>query len=354
MKNIYQNSAIFCVAILCLTFALACDTKNEDIVEASAEEKKLSIRVKTMTVEGAIFSQQVTLIGSSKPDREVSIASEVGGRVTKIAFDKGDEVEAGKPLLYLDDSKIQADLAQAGASRDIAKLDYEKYRALKKRNAAVSPFDLELASLKLKAAEASYKSLLVLKDKYTIKAPISGKIVNRDTEKGAIVTPGMPLARIISIRPIKVSFGIPEATIGDFSIGKKGTVYFDAYPDREFTGIISFLSPEVNRRAGTFICELKLPNEEGLIFPEMSAKVTMVRKEMAGSILIPQTAILELSDGHAVFVVDDEGIARQKRITVDDYSNEMALIATGVSASDKLVIVGQRGLLDGDVVAIVE
>ena len=354
MKNIHKNGFAIGLAFLCLTLSIACDTKGGDTVEASITDKKQAIRVRTVTIEATTFSQQVTLIGSSKPDREVAIASEISGRATKVAFEKGDVVKAGTPLLYLDDAKISADLAQAAASRDIAKLDYEKYKTLKERKAAVSSFELELSALKLKAAEASYKSLEVLKDKHILRAPIAGRIVNRDTEIGAIVPPGAPVARIVSLSPIKVSFGVPESAIADFSIGKKGSVYFDAYPDREFSGAISFLAPEVNRRAGTFDCELKLPNTEGLIFPEMSAKVTMTRKERSDSILIPQTAILELSDGHAVFVVDDEGVARQKRIEVDDYSDEMALIASGLSDSEKLVVVGQRGLLDGDVVAIVE
>ena len=354
MKNIFKNGIVFTLAFLFLTLAVACDTKGDDTVKASVDDKKRAIRVKTVTIEETTFSQRITLIGSSKPDREVAIASEISGRVKKVAFEKGDEVKVGAPLLYLDDTKISADLAQAGASRDIAKLDYKKYKRLNERKAAVSSFDLELSALKLKAAEASYKSLEVLKGKHVIKAPIAGRIVNRDTEKGAIVPPGAPVARIVSVQPIKVSFGVPEAAIADFSLGKKGIIYFDAYPDKEFSGVISFLAPEANRRAGTFDCELKLPNEEGLIYPEMSAKVTMTRKEMSDSILIPQTAILELSDGHAVFVVDDEGVARQKRIEVDDYSDEMALIASGLSDSEKLVVVGQRGLLDGDVVVIVE
>ena len=217
MKNIRKKSVVFCLALLCLSLTSACDPNGEDTVEASVEEDKRVIRVKTVTVEATTFSQQVTMIGSSKPDREVFVASEISGRAVKVEFEKGDKVEAGTPLLYLDDAKIRADLAQAGASRDIARLNHEKYKKLKKRNAAVSSFELELSALKVKVAEAAYESLKALKDKHIIKAPISGRIVNRDTEKGAIVSPGAPVARIVSLRPIKVSFGVPEATISDFS-----------------------------------------------------------------------------------------------------------------------------------------
>lgn len=336
------------IMLLAATAFTGCFQEADPAVEVK-KEKRVA-RVKTMVIEPELFSQRITLTATAKAGKEVDVAAEIAGRVKKVGFEKGDEVAEGTPILWLDDAKMEADLKQVMASRDLAQLDYDKYKALVERQAAVSPFELERARLKLIAAEASYESLSVAKNKNIIKAPISGQIVNRNTEKGAIVRPGAPIARIVSIRPIKISFGVPEAAIADFSIGKKAEVIFDAYPGQKFAGAITFVSPEVNRRARTFEGELELGNENGKIFPGMSAKVTFTRKELTGSILIPQTAILELSDGHAVFLVDEGGIARQRRITIDDYSNEKALIGSGLVVSERLVIIGHRSLLDGDAV----
>lgn len=86
----------------------------------------------------------------------------------------------------------------------------------------------------------------------------------------------------------------------------------------------------------------------------MSAKATFVRKEIADALLIPQTAVLELPNAHAVFLIDDNGIARQKLVTVADHTGQKALIDGGLKVGDRLVVTGHRSLLDGDTVRVVE
>ncbi len=316
-----------------------------------ASDLKKRVRVKVMDIKPSTFSQKLILPASAKASKEVNISTEIAGRVVKIGFEKGDFINEGTPLLWLDDNAIKAELAGAMAQKELAELDYRKLKTLSERKANVSEFELEKARLNVTVATARIEGITDTRNKSVVKAPFSGRIVTRNIEVGAIVSPGFIVSRMVSTIPIKIRVGVPETALADFAIGKNGSLLFDAYPGKTQEGKITFISPEVNERDRTFDCELTLPNRNGAIYPEMSARVTFIRKKIENSTLIPQTAIIELADGHAVFVVEGE-IARQKRIETSDNSEEMALVSSGLKAGERLVIVGQRGLLDGDLVKI--
>jgi len=330
----------------------ASETAEKKAAQHTAAGRK-AVRVKAQAIEPRTFVQKIKLVAAAKAYKEVVIGAELPGRVVKIGFEKGDLIKEGQPLVWLDDRQARADIAQAGADRDLAALDYRKLKALADKKADVSEFALDQARLRLAAADARMQGLDVMLDKLTIRAPFSGLMASRGVELGAMVSPGQPLARLATLNPIKLSTGIPETAISDFSLGKEASIVFDSYPSKERKGKITYLAPEVDQRTRTFECELELANPDRKIKPEMSAKVTFVRKEMKDSILIPQEAVLELSDGHAVFVVEN-GVARQKKVKIEDMADEMAQVSSGVSVGDMLVTLGQRGLIDGDRVVVSE
>ncbi|MGK7346117.1 MAG: efflux RND transporter periplasmic adaptor subunit [Candidatus Nitrospinota bacterium M3_3B_026] len=341
----------FLHAAFALLFA-ACSAGAGDGVEEKAAPGAGDARlVNVMAVKPRTFRKEMTLMGTVRADREVVIAPEAPGRVVRIGFEKGGGVEAGQPLVWLDAAEIEARIAQAEAERDLAALDHDKLKALAGRRANVSEYQLEQARLGLKAAEARLSGLRVARGNMTVRAPFAGMIAARDVEKGAIVSPGQPLGRLIAIDPVKIETGAPETSIADFSIGKDATVRFDAFPEEAHTGKVSYIAPEINPMTRVFDMEVELGNKAMRILPEMSARVTFVRKEIAGAVLIPQDVILELPEGHAVFVVE-EGVARKRMVTIDDMAGEEALIGSGAAPGDILVTAGGRGLTDGDRVRI--
>jgi len=328
----------------------ACSNGAADAVKAPPEKK--IIRVRVWKVKPQTFVQKLTLTASAKAGREVTIASESPGRVVGVNFDKGDKVIRGQVLIRLDDATLKAKIAMATVDKDLAELEYRKQKTLSDHGAGISEFQLEQSRLRLEAAKARLGELGAELDKLTIKSPITGVILSRGTEPGEIVSPGAPLARSAELRPIKVVTGAPELAIADFYMGKEALITFDAYPGKNFAGKITFLSLEINPRTRTFDCEIELANKDMMILPEMSAKVAFTRKTLPGSILIPQTSVLELADGHAVFVVDENNIAHQRRIELVDSADEKALVSSGLAEGDALVILGHRKLIDGDTVRI--
>ncbi|MBI4666128.1 MAG: efflux RND transporter periplasmic adaptor subunit [Nitrospinae bacterium] len=346
MRKNKTSLVLFTVAAM----AVSCSGSAAPPQQNAAEKK--TVKVKVSKIEPGEFRQDLTLNGVAKAWKEVVLAFEAGGRVARLGFEKGARVKAGQPLLWLDGSTAAADVAAAQAARDLAALEHRKLKALEERKAGVSEFQMEQARLNQDAAEARLAGASAYLAKHVIKAPLSGAMVNREVEVGAIVAPGQPLARLVAVNPIKISVGLPEKSMVDFSEGKKAKVTFDAFPDKEFEGKISFIAPAVNPVTRVFDCEVTVDNGDMKILPDMSAKVTFGRSLGPDSIIIPQNAVVELADGHAVYVVEKGVTARQRRVVIEDVSGELALVRSGLAAGDELVISGQRSLVDGDRVEI--
>lgn len=348
-----SKTASFLIAVAVTAgLSVSCSGGGKAEPPRKAEGKK-AVKARVVTLEPRDFTKKLTLSGSSKATSEVTVAAEAGGRVMRLAFEKGDRVKAGAQLLWLDDSSAKAELAQAEAGRDMAALEYRKLKALEERKAGVSEFQLEQARLNLSVAEARAASVRAFMGKLVIAAPISGVLVTRDVEVGAVIAPGQPISRLITTNPIKVIAGIPEMAIADFRPGQTAIARFDAFPGREHEGKVTFISPAVNPVTRTFDIEVTIANHDGKIFPDMSAKVEFPWRELKNAILIPQSSTVELADGHAVFVVEG-GVARQRRVEMEDVSGETALVKSGVKAGDRLVVTGQRSMVDGDLVEVAE
>ena len=346
-----KTRPLLALAMVIMMSTISCAKEGSEAKQAPAKQKKV-IKVKLLAIERETFIQRLTLPASAEASMEVTVSSETLARVEKLGFEKGNSLSRGDTLAWLDASSINAQLAQAEADRDMASLDYSKQKALKSRNANVSDFTLEKARLSLTSADARVAALRASLDKHMIKAPISGIAATKEVEAGAVVSPGAPITRILTLSPVNIVVGVPETAAPDFAMGKKADITFDAYPDKAFTATISYISAEVDSNSRVYDIELTLPNDDGLIKPKMSAKASFVRRSIEDSIIIPQTSILELATGHAVFVVDSKNIARQKSVEVEDYSEGRALIKSGLEGGELLVVLGQRNLIDGDKVEV--
>lgn len=349
---INKTTAFVIAVAITAGLAASCSGGSKAEPPRKAEGKK-AVKARVITLEPRDFTKKLTLSGSSKAVSEVTVAAEAGGRITRLGFEKGNRVKAGAPLVWLDDSSAKAELAQAEAGRDMAALEYRKLKALDERKAGVTEFQMEQARINLNAAEARVASVKSFMARLVVNAPISGVLVTRDVEIGAVIAPGQPISRLITTDPIKVIAGIPEMAIADFRPGQAAVVRFDAIPERESEGKVTFISPAVNPVTRTFDIEVTVRNHDGKIFPDMSAKVEFPWRNIKDAILIPQSATVELAEGHAVFVVEG-GVAQQRRVEMEDVSGETALVKSGVNAGDRLVVTGQRSMVDGDLVEVAE
>ncbi len=335
----------------------ACGSEGQGQTEEPAEVFERIVNVEVETVTPANFAQIARLTGVAIAMHDVVVSAEEGGVVRRVVRDKGSRIEAGQAILQLDDAILSAQVVTATAQAALADEVWQRRRKLYEEDGIGS----ELTYLEARyAAEQAQGSLDALRERLartTVRAPISGILDTRLVEVGTMVSPGTPVARIVQTDTIKVLAGIPERYALDVTVGAAAAVSFSVMPGERFESAIAYAGATVDEQSRTFPVELVLANPGGVIKPQMIADIEIVLEEIAGAIVVPQQALVSMEEGHVVFVVEESSeagaraVARSVEVSVSQ-GNEV-VIASGLEAGSRLVVVGQQGLTDGDRVRVV-
>ena len=120
-----------------------------------------------------------------------------------------------------------------------------------------------------------------------------------------MVSPGMTVARIVDLDPVKVTAGVPERYAADVSVGAKATVSFDVLEGEVFETSISYVGATVEALSRTFPVEVVLENPNGLVKPQMVANMAVVRRSIEEAVVVPQDALVRVEGGYVAFVAVD-------------------------------------------------
>jgi len=113
----------------------------------------------------------------------------------------------------------------------------------------------------------------------------------------------------------------------------------------------------IHPRSRTFEVEFTLPNPEGRVKPEMVADVVLLRREWSDALVVPQEALVRAEEGFVAYVVEGEGdaaVARARPVELGPTQRNRAVVTRGLEAGDRLVVLGQDRLADGDRVVVVQ
>jgi membrane fusion protein (multidrug efflux system) len=172
-----------------------------------------------------------------------------------------------------------------------------------------------------------------------------------------MVAPGSPVVRVLDVNRVTVAAGVPERYALDVRPGARVRVSFDALNGEEFEGSIQFVGSAVNPRNRTFPVEFSIPNSNGMIKPEMVAEVSLLRRVVDDALAVPQEAVVRLTEGDAVYVIrveEGQEVAEARLVTLGLAQDNRVEITSGVAPGERVVVVGQQEVADGDVVRIVE
>jgi len=315
------------------------------------------INVVVQELTPAPFIEEIGLTGTVEAARDVTVAAEESGVIRELLVPKGATVRQGQPIVRLDDRLLVPEVERARAEATLARQSWERRKRLYEEDQVGS----ELAYLEARLlSEQAAAQLAVLEERLsrkTLLAPFSGILEDRYVEVGSMVAPGAPVVRIIDVNPVKVTAGVPERYATDVRPGSSVRVGFDVLEGQTFDGIIAFVGAAVNPRNRTFPVEFSIPNPGGMVKPEMVANVSLVRRVVEEALVVPQEAVVRVSDGYAVFVFREDaagGVVESRSVTLGPSQRNQVVIASGLSAGDRIVVVGQTQVANGDRARVVE
>jgi membrane fusion protein, multidrug efflux system len=335
----------------------ACGTAEAD---AGAEEDtsfRRVINVRVITLAAADFDERIRLAGTVAANRDVVVSAEEAGVVREILAEEGASVVEGQPLLRIDDTILASQVAEAEARASLARETWDRRRRLFEDDGVGSELAYLEARYQSEQAEAVLATLRERLARAVVRAPIPGIFDSRDVEVGTMMSPGTRVGRIVQIDPVKVRGGVPERYAGDIRRGSAATVTFDVLPDEVYSGEIGYVGATVNPSSRTFEVEFVLANPGQIVKPEMVANIDINRQTIPDAITVPQEALVRVEDGFVAFVVEEENgepVARARPVTVGPTQRNQAVVREGLVAGDRLIVVGQAQVANGDRVQIID
>jgi membrane fusion protein (multidrug efflux system) len=318
---------------------------------ADVASEPTPVNVSVQTIEPSILRDELQLAGRLEPWVEVQVSTELGGTVQEVGFEKGRNVAKGQVLARIGTDLFEASLAEAEAGLVAAEANYSRTTELFERQ-AVPRQELVAATSTFKQAEARVAQAKLRVERSIIESPVSGVAISREIELGEVVSPGSLITIVHEVSRLKAATGIPEDDVSYFMVGSEARLEADAYPGREFTGKIHFLSPAATGQNRTFPAEIAIENRKGELRPGMIVRVSLTRRVFDNAVVVPRDAVLERDTGNVVFVMKGERAELRKVETGASEKGRIVLLQ-GLSAGEELIVSGHRNLVDGQKVRAV-
>jgi HlyD family secretion protein len=246
-------------------------------VLSAAKGRNKATEVRIETVEKRDLVASVTASGQVQPQTKVDLASDITGRIVRLAVKEGDLVTKGQFLLEIDPSQYRAAAERAAAavasSRSQAstarpsllqaRRNYNRLLELKKANPTlvsdeqveqlktqmeVAEAQLESANNGIAQSQASLRDAQSLLAKTTIFAPMSGRVTRLNVQEGETAIMGTlnkdaaTLLTISDMSVLETQVKVDETDVSRISLGDSTVVQIDAFPDTTFVGRVSEIS----------------------------------------------------------------------------------------------------------------
>lgn len=307
--------------------------------------------VEVASVTVASITRSANAVGSLRSNETVVVRPEIAGRIVKINFDEGAQVQKGDVLIALDDSVDRAELGQERARLALAEANYARadsmadrgFGTAKARDEALSAREVARASVQLAESKLS---------KTVIRAPFGGTVGLRRVSIGDYVNAGQDLVNLESIDPIKVDFRIPEVFLTDLKPGQGIDVTIEALDGLHVAGKVVAIDPLIDRDGRSIVIRAVIPNRDRRLRPGLYAQVELIFERRDNAILVPESALFPVGERRFVYLLVDGKVVRRE-VKTGLRRDAMVEIVEGLAPEDKVVTAGHMRLQDGVPVTVV-
>jgi HlyD family secretion protein len=263
-------------------------------------------------VERGNLESTVEATGTVEPILVIEVKSQASGEILDAPMELGDRVAKDALIAHIDPRDVQNAFEQADADLDVARAGLQVAERQLERieklhdSAVVTDEELESATLQhanaraaLVKAQTNLELASEKRNDVTVRAPISGTIVEKNVEEGQIVTStrevtgGTTLVRMADLSEVQVRTLVDETDIGRVQPGLPATITVQAYPDREFEGSVLKVEPQavVEQNVTMFAVLIRIRNDNDLLRPGMNADVEIEVGARENVLMLPNAAV---------------------------------------------------------------
>ena len=315
--------------------------KINSAIDALGSSEKRTL-ITAFITETQSFEHQIEIQANIKTRQNVLIYPEFAGRLITLKVVEGQNVKKGNLLALIDDAGITDQLDQMILQLNLAKTTFERTQRLWDQKIGSEMMYLE-AKTRYKAAQKQVSQIKQQLAKTKIYAPFNGVIVEIQARLGSNLIPGItPVLRIVNLNTMFAESDVPENYLSNITKGSKAKVSIPALNQIQNTEIHqtgNFITPS-NR---TFRVEARLENPEGLIKPNLNARLSVMDYFNPEAIMIPLRVVREDAKNQPyVFVLSkpekDNGFTTEQRmVTVGKTKEEMVEILDGLTTGELVV-----------------
>lgn len=277
----------------------------------SAEE---SITGAGQPVERRDLDVRAEAPGQVEPVRVVEVKSKASGEILALHAETGDRVERSALLAEVDPRDVSNALSQAEADIEVARVQARIAEEQRERSEELLESEIiteqEYESAELEAANAQASlvraetNLQLARERMgdvTIRAPITGTVIERGVEAGQLITSatsnvsgGTVLLRMADLSEVQVRTLVDETDIGRIEPGQTARVEVEAFPGRTFTGEVLKIEPQavVEQNVTMFPVLIRLENPRRLLKPGMNAEVTVQIARRPDVLAVPNATVV--------------------------------------------------------------
>ena len=310
---------------------------------SSGLAKPKPVLVQVAEVQPQTLQSTLELVGTIEPKLVATITAPSDGAIEELYVRENQRVEKNEVVGMLGSAARQALLGETRA-----RLQSARSRALEPD----SPGHGAPRADDLRRATEDYEYARRLFLGVPIVSPIAGRVIDKPIEAGSIVSARQPLLTVADLNTLIIRSAVPELLLRRLTLGQKLRVRVDAYPDREFSGAISLISPQVDPATRTCAIEVRVADATGRLKPGMFAAVEVVTERRENALAVPADAIIVRADGQRLVFVVQDSVAHPRTVTTGLAARTRTEISTGLHAGDRVVVMGQDFLKDGSPVKV--
>jgi membrane fusion protein, multidrug efflux system len=320
---------------------------------------------------GTVAAQDVPVflngIGTVQAYNMVAIKSRVDGQIVKVDFKEGQDVKEGEPLLQIDPRPFQAALEQAQANKQKdeaqlvgAQLDLDRYEKLIGSGWQTrQSYDQQKATVgqlqaSIKGDEAQINTAKLNLSYSDIRSPIDGRLGAKLVDKGNLVhaNDNAPLVTITEVKPIFVSFTLPQETLDDVRENHKGSplvvyAYSGDGKKQLAEGNLTLIDNSIDQSTGTVHLKARFDNDDERLWPGQFVSLRVVLSTRRKVATVPAQTVQNGPTGYYAYVIKPDDTVERRAVDIASIQDGIAVVTKGLSPGERIVVDGQYRLTEG-------